>query len=78
LPPFDDALRKIVETIKTPEMGITKRDLFYIGLDGSFGENAISPRHLGSRLLGRMISIEGIITKCIQTSMFIHRLVYSL
>ena len=31
---------------------------------GSFGENACNPRTLGSNLLNRMVSLEGIVTKC--------------
>ena len=64
LPAFDKALKDIVNTVKLPEMGIDDDDLFYIGLEGSFGENSINPRQLSARYLGKMISIEGIITKC--------------
>ena len=64
LPAFDKALKDIVNTVKLPEMDIQEDDLYYIGLDGSFGENSINPRQLSARFLGKMISIEGIVTKC--------------
>uniref|UniRef100_UPI000D30C1D5 zygotic DNA replication licensing factor mcm3-like n=1 Tax=Maylandia zebra TaxID=106582 RepID=UPI000D30C1D5 len=37
---------------------------FFIGLEGSFGSKHVSPRTLTSRLLGSMVCVEGIITKC--------------
>lgn len=37
---------------------------FYIGLEGSFGSKHVTPRTLTSRLLGSMVCVEGIITKC--------------
>uniref|UniRef100_A0A7N8YQV1 DNA replication licensing factor MCM3 n=1 Tax=Mastacembelus armatus TaxID=205130 RepID=A0A7N8YQV1_9TELE len=37
---------------------------FFIGLEGSFGSKHVTPRTLTSRLLGSMVCVEGIITKC--------------
>ncbi|KAM3602474.1 uncharacterized protein V6R79_004836 [Siganus canaliculatus] len=37
---------------------------FYVGLEGSFGSKHVTPRTLTSRLLGSMVCVEGIITKC--------------
>ncbi|XP_062857317.1 DNA replication licensing factor MCM3 [Trichomycterus rosablanca] len=37
---------------------------FFIGLEGSFGSKHVSPRTLTSRLLGSMVCVEGIVTKC--------------
>ncbi|XP_061610734.1 DNA replication licensing factor MCM3 [Phyllopteryx taeniolatus] len=37
---------------------------FHIGLEGSFGSKHVTPRTLTSRLLGSMVCVEGIITKC--------------
>uniref|UniRef100_A0A3Q2XEE5 DNA replication licensing factor MCM3 n=1 Tax=Hippocampus comes TaxID=109280 RepID=A0A3Q2XEE5_HIPCM len=37
---------------------------FNIGLEGSFGSKHVTPRTLTSRLLGSMVCVEGIITKC--------------
>ena len=38
--------------------------MYYCAYSGSFGENACNPRTLGSHLLNRMVSLEGIVTKC--------------
>jgi DNA replication licensing factor MCM3 len=35
-----------------------------VGLEGSFGTHAVSPRGLMSSLLNKMVVIEGIVTKC--------------
>lgn len=37
---------------------------FYVGLEGSFGSKHVTPRTLTSRLLGSVVCVEGIITKC--------------
>lgn len=37
---------------------------FSVGLEGSFGNKHVTPRTLTSRLLGSMVCVEGIITKC--------------
>ena len=41
-----------------------KRQMYYCAYIGSFGEFACSPRTLSSSHLNRMISLEGIVTKC--------------
>ena len=38
--------------------------MYYCAYTGNFGDNACNPRTLGSNLLNRMISLEGIVTKC--------------
>ena len=38
--------------------------MYYCAYVGSFGENACNPRTLGSTHLNRMVSLEGIVTKC--------------
>ncbi|XP_006643273.2 MCM3 minichromosome maintenance deficient 3 (S. cerevisiae), like [Lepisosteus oculatus] len=37
---------------------------FFVGLEGSFGGKHVSPRTLTARLLGNMVCVEGIVTKC--------------
>ncbi|XP_068432976.1 DNA replication licensing factor MCM3 isoform X1 [Clinocottus analis] len=37
---------------------------FFIALEGSFGTKHVTPRTLTARLLGSMVCVEGIITKC--------------
>ena len=38
--------------------------MYYCAYVGSFGENACNPRTLSSNHLNRMVSLEGIVTKC--------------
>lgn len=64
-PCFDHALKKIIETL--PDRSARETDeetMYYVAYSGSFGENACNPRTLGSGLLNRMVSLEGIVTKC--------------
>ncbi|KAF5375181.1 hypothetical protein D9758_000036 [Tetrapyrgos nigripes] len=63
LHPFEDALRHIVERVDDGKHGIEDKT-FHIGLSGSFGDHHVSPRTLNSSQLGKMISLEGIITRC--------------
>ena len=37
---------------------------FFVGFEGSFGGNHVTPRSLSARYLGKLICIEGIVTKC--------------
>lgn len=37
---------------------------FFVALEGSFGTKHVTPRTLNARLLGSMVCVEGIITKC--------------
>jgi DNA replication licensing factor MCM3 len=59
LPAFEQAVKEVANTIRPTEAA------FYVGLEGSFGENMISPRNLNSSHLGKSISIEAIVTRCI-------------
>lgn len=38
--------------------------MYYCAFVGSFGENTCNPRTLSSAHLNRMVSLEGIVTKC--------------
>ncbi|XP_036003585.1 zygotic DNA replication licensing factor mcm3-like [Fundulus heteroclitus] len=59
---FQRALKDLVATID-PTYAKQHED-FFVGLEGSFGSKHVSPRTLTSRLLGSMVCVEGIITKC--------------
>ena len=64
-PCFDHALKQIINTL--PDRTAKETDdetMYYVAYSGSFGENACNPRTLGSALLNRMVSLEGIVTKC--------------
>ncbi|KAI8821797.1 MCM2/3/5 family-domain-containing protein [Fimicolochytrium jonesii] len=68
LPPFDKALKDIALSLQNPAAvtgnGRMEEQNFYVGLEGSFGDHQVSPRNVSSGHLGKMISIEGIITRC--------------
>lgn len=62
---FNDALKKIVETIPSARPNQTARDtVYYCAWAGSFGLNACNPRTLSSQHLNDMVSLEGIVTRC--------------
>lgn len=64
LPPFDKALKDIVSTLSNPLKGEMQEPV-YVGLYGSFGENQVKASDLNSIYIGRLICIEGIVSKCI-------------
>lgn len=37
---------------------------FYVGFKGSFGDNHTTPRTLRADKLGKMVCLEGIVTRC--------------
>lgn len=64
LPAFDDALVSIVKQLYDPEKHDIETKSYRIGFSGSFGDHHVSPRTLHAAQLGKMISLEGIITRC--------------
>ncbi|EIW86470.1 ATP dependent DNA helicase [Coniophora puteana RWD-64-598 SS2] len=64
LPAFDDALSEIVKQVHDPDKHDPSSKNYRVGFSGSFGDHHVSPRTLKSEHLGRMISLEGIITRC--------------
>ncbi|KAJ3227821.1 MCM DNA helicase complex subunit [Clydaea vesicula] len=65
LPAFEKALLDIVQSYShdnTPLVSDTSS--YSIGLEGSFGNNKVSMAKLNSNLLGKLISIQGIVTRC--------------
>ncbi|XP_070782543.1 DNA replication licensing factor MCM3 [Enoplosus armatus] len=59
---FQRALKDLVASVDATYA--KQYEEFYIGLEGSFGSMHVTPRTLTSRLLGSMVCVEGIITKC--------------
>lgn len=59
---FQNALKDLVASVDATYA--KQHEEFFIGLEGSFGSKHVSPRTLTSRLLGSMVCVEGIITKC--------------
>ncbi|KAG6919593.1 MCM DNA helicase complex subunit [Tephrocybe rancida] len=64
LPAFDDALSSIVQRVHDAEKHEIASKSYRIGFSGSFGDHHVSPRTLHAAHLGKMISLEGIITRC--------------
>lgn len=63
--PFDEALRNVVSTLIDPVVHKDLKDkLFYVGFRGSFGDHHVNPRTLRAMHLNKMISLEGIVTRC--------------
>ncbi|KAJ8517039.1 hypothetical protein ONZ45_g5738 [Pleurotus djamor] len=60
----DDALLSIVQRVHDPEKHEIATKSYRIGFSGSFGDHHVSPRTLNASMLGKMISLEGIITRC--------------
>ncbi|XP_059211646.1 DNA replication licensing factor MCM3 [Centropristis striata] len=59
---FQRALKDLVASVDATYA--KQYEEFFIALEGSFGSKHVSPRTLTSRLLGSMVCVEGIITKC--------------
>lgn len=76
LPAFDHALKEVVLSVHDPSKHAQVKDAaFYVGLKGSLGDHHVNPRTLRAAMLGKMISIEGIVTRCayhlLRTSLFL-------
>ncbi|KAE8418182.1 MCM-domain-containing protein [Aspergillus pseudocaelatus] len=62
---FDRALKDVIKTIPhRPSRETADEVNYYCAYVGAFGEFSCNPRTLGSTHLNRMISLEGIVTKC--------------
>ncbi|GKZ30454.1 MCM DNA helicase complex subunit [Aspergillus brasiliensis] len=62
---FEKALKEIIKTLPHRPSRETADDVnYHCGFVGAFGEYSCNPRTLGSSHLNRMISLEGIVTKC--------------
>lgn len=59
---FQRSLKDLVSSVDATYA--KQHEEFYVGLEGSFGSKHVTPRTLTSRLLGSMVCVEGIITKC--------------
>lgn len=59
---FQRALKDVVASVDATYA--KQIEEFFIGLEGSFGSKHVTPRTLTSRLLGSMVCVEGIVTKC--------------
>ncbi|KII93706.1 hypothetical protein PLICRDRAFT_102086 [Plicaturopsis crispa FD-325 SS-3] len=64
LPAFDDALVNIIQQKYDEDKHEIEGKSYRVGFSGSFGDHQVSPRTLHAAHLGKMISLEGIITRC--------------
>ncbi|GBE78416.1 DNA replication licensing factor mcm3 [Sparassis crispa] len=64
LPAFDDALANFVNRVHDQEKYDVSGKSYRVGFSGSFGDHHVSPRTLRAAQLGKMISLEGIVTRC--------------
>jgi DNA replication licensing factor MCM3 len=62
---FDRALHEVIQTLPQTSAKQTSEDtMYYCAFSGSFGQYACNPRMLSSAHLNRMVSLEGIVTRC--------------
>lgn len=62
---FDDALVGVItQVVHESDKHELEEKNYRVGFSGSFGDHHVSPRTLKSEHLGKMISLEGIITRC--------------
>lgn len=59
---FQNALKEYISH-QNPDFA-NKFDEFLIGFEGSFGTKHCTPRNLSSNLIGSIVAVEGIVTKC--------------
>ena len=64
LPAFEHALTTLVHQVADPRKHDIEDKTFRVGFSGSFGDHHVSPRTLRASQLNKMISLEGIITRC--------------
>ncbi|TDL28827.1 ATP dependent DNA helicase [Rickenella mellea] len=64
LPAFDDALLNTVKTVYDSEKYDISEKGYRVGFSGSFGDHHVNPRTLKALHLSKMISLEGIVTRC--------------
>ncbi|KAJ3512798.1 hypothetical protein NLJ89_g3312 [Agrocybe chaxingu] len=64
LPAFDAALTQVIQHVYDAEKHDITSKRYHVGFSGSFGDHNVSPRTLNAGHLGKMISLEGIITRC--------------
>lgn len=64
LPAIEGALQQLVTAVHEPRKHDIAGKEYHIGLRGSFGQQHCNPRTLRSHQIGKMVSLEGIVTRC--------------
>lgn len=58
---FADGLRRLIdENGKAP---VSEKIVYNVGFSGAFGRHHITPRGLNSKMLGKMVMVEGVVTR---------------
>ncbi|PVG02771.1 putative MCM3-subunit of pre-replication complex [Serendipita vermifera] len=61
---FEIGLAHAIDTFKDPLKHLTEGKDYKLGFSGSLGDHHVSPRTLRATHLGKLISLEGIVTRC--------------
>lgn len=64
LPAFEDALEAIMLDLPGANKILEEHKSYNISFTGEFGPHCVTPRSLTSTLLGNMIQVKGIVTRC--------------
>lgn len=64
LPAIEAALLQLVQALHEPHKHDIADKEYHVGFRGSFGQQHCNPRTLRSHQLGKMVSMEGIVTRC--------------
>lgn len=65
LPVIDKALQETVMVLRNPRLHqISESDIFSVALKGSFGDHLVNPRTIDAAHLGKLMCVEGIVTRC--------------
>ncbi|RKP07194.1 MCM2/3/5 family-domain-containing protein [Thamnocephalis sphaerospora] len=66
LPAFEKAVAEVAERVYNPTRHTVNpsEEVFHIGLRGSFGEHHVDPRGIRASLIGQLVCVEGIVTRC--------------
>lgn len=65
LPAADKALHATVLAVADPvRHNVGESDVFYVAFRGSFGDHAVNPRTISAMHVGKLLSLEGIVTRC--------------
>ena len=64
LPAFDEALLETVKLVYDPDKHDLTEKGYKVGFSGSFGDHHVNPRTLRATHISKMISVEGIVTRC--------------
>lgn len=65
IPAMEKALHDTVLAVQNPRLHlINDNDMFSVALKGSFGDHLLNPRTIKATHLGKLICVEGIVTRC--------------